>query len=87
MNAVIPGPVATDSLATYLGDQPHLLDLLLRHTPTGALATPEDIAAVATFLCSDMAQAVTGQSLAVDGGISAQGGPWYELTSLTKDIG
>jgi 3-oxoacyl-[acyl-carrier protein] reductase len=36
--------------------------------PLGRLQEPEDIAHLATFLCSDLADAITGQSLAVDAG-------------------
>jgi Tropinone reductase 1 len=39
----------------------------------GRLAEPEDVAGVATFLCSPAAAYVTGQTLAVDGGYSVMG--------------
>ena len=40
--------------------------------PLGRLATPDDIARAVAFLCSDLAAYVTGQTLAVDGGATAQ---------------
>ena len=36
--------------------------------PIGRMIEPEDIANLATFLCSDLASAITGQTIAVDGG-------------------
>ncbi len=36
--------------------------------PIGRLIEPEEIAHLATFLCSDLADAITGQTIAVDGG-------------------
>jgi NAD(P)-dependent dehydrogenase (short-subunit alcohol dehydrogenase family) len=39
-------------------------------TPLGRLADPQDIANAALFLCSDMASYVTGEIMAVDGGLS-----------------
>jgi enoyl-[acyl-carrier protein] reductase III len=41
-----------------------------RHTPAGRLVTPEDIANVVAFLCSDEADMIRGQTLVVDGGYS-----------------
>jgi NAD(P)-dependent dehydrogenase (short-subunit alcohol dehydrogenase family) len=39
-------------------------------TPAGRLVTPEDVAAVASFLTSEAAAMITGQTLVVDGGSS-----------------
>ena len=38
--------------------------------PAGRLGTPEEIAAVAAFLCSERASYVTGVALLVDGGLT-----------------
>ena len=45
-------------------------------TPIGRIGEPEDLANMALFLASDESTFVTGQALAVDGGITA-GSPWH----------
>jgi enoyl-[acyl-carrier protein] reductase III len=79
VNAVVPGPVETASLDRYLRGLPDVRDRLLAHTPIGRFATPDDVAATVAFLCGPDAAAITGQVVTVDGGISAQGGPWHDL--------
>ena len=81
-NTIVPGPVLTDSLETYLGGREDVRELLVHHTPVGRLATPDDIAEVAAFLVSPAAAMISGQVLVVDGGISAQGGPWGAMRDL-----
>ena len=47
---------------------PEFLQAAVRETVLGRIATPEDVANVVVFLCSDYARHVTGQVLNVDGG-------------------
>jgi NAD(P)-dependent dehydrogenase (short-subunit alcohol dehydrogenase family) len=42
-------------------------------TPLDRVGTPDDIAEVVLFLCSDMARFVTGQNIVVDGGMTLHG--------------
>jgi 3-oxoacyl-[acyl-carrier protein] reductase len=67
VNAVAPGYVATDMTADHLGDAATFERAIGRH-PLGRLGTPEDIADVVAFLCSDAARFITGQSINVSGG-------------------
>lgn len=83
VNCVIPGAIDTDSLRLYFRDrEDELLPLLVDQTPMGRLGRVDDVAALVAFLCSREAGFLTGQSIVVDGGISAQGGPWGAFRSL-----
>jgi NAD(P)-dependent dehydrogenase (short-subunit alcohol dehydrogenase family) len=42
---------------------------LLERTPTGRWTTPEDVAEVIAFLCSDRARQINGEVIRVDGGL------------------
>ena len=68
-NAVAPGVVMTDLTKDM---NPEILDFFVKNTPLQRFATPEDIAAAVTFLVSDEANSITGQVLAVDGGMVMQ---------------
>jgi 3-oxoacyl-[acyl-carrier protein] reductase len=69
-NAVAPGLVPTEGTQAHFGDESARAGrgALL---PLGRLGTPEDIAGVVSFLCSDDARYVTGQVIRVDGGYTA----------------
>jgi len=67
VNAVAPGYIATDMTAQHLGDPATFERAMGRH-PLGRMGTPEDVADVVAFLCSDGARFITGQSLNVSGG-------------------
>jgi NAD(P)-dependent dehydrogenase (short-subunit alcohol dehydrogenase family) len=67
VNAVAPGYVATDMTADHFSD-PATLDRAVSRHPLGRLCTPEDVADVVAFLCSDSAKFITGQSINVSGG-------------------
>lgn len=63
VNAVSPGLIATDMTAGL-----PVADLLPR-IPLGRLGTPQEVAEVVAFLCSDKAGYITGQVISVNGGI------------------
>jgi len=65
-NAVAPGFVMTE-LTQDLDEK--LLDAIKAQTPLGRFASPEEIADAVAFLASDEAAYITGQVLAVDGGL------------------
>lgn len=70
VNAIAPGAIRTDALATVL--TPQIEKAMLRHTPLGRLGEPSDIAHAALFLCSSAASWVSGQVLTVSGGGSQE---------------
>lgn len=69
VNAVEPWFTRT-SLAEAVLAQPATLGPIVSRTPLGRIAEPEEIASVIAFLCLPAASYVTGQSVAVDGGMS-----------------
>ena len=69
-NALCPGPVLTPLLAKFLSDEERRQRRLV-HIPMGRFGEPVEIAAAGLFLASDESSFVTGQSLLVDGGITA----------------
>ena len=70
-NAIAPATVLTPSRAALLSD-PKARDAMLARLPTGRFVTPEEVAAAVVYLASDAAASVTGQVLAIDGGLTAQ---------------
>ena len=76
VNAVGPGIIRTPLLEAYLEQYPERGRSAIEHTPLGRLGEPEDVADVVMFLASDQSRFVTGQTIYVDGGLSA-GHPWW----------
>jgi NAD(P)-dependent dehydrogenase (short-subunit alcohol dehydrogenase family) len=76
VNAVGPGVIRTPLLERYLAEYPERGTAAIDHTPLGRLGEPDDVAEVVLFLASDAARFVTGQTIYVDGGLSA-GHPWW----------
>ena len=68
VNSVAPGVVATPLMASTL-ERTGVRDDFLRHIPLGRIGEPADVAESVAFLLSDAARYVTGQTLAVDGGM------------------
>lgn len=66
VNAIAPGAIRTDALASVL--TPEVETAMLRHTPLGRLGEAEDIAHAALFLCSRASSWISGQVLTVSGG-------------------
>jgi len=66
-NVVAPGWIETD-ITAGLGDE--IKSAALGAIPLGRFGRPEDVAGVVAFLVSDAAAYITGQTLAVDGGMT-----------------
>ena len=77
VNAVCPGFVRTSMQDREVAWEAQLRGITpdeviadyIRQTPLGRLETPEDVAGVAVFLCSDGARFMTGQGINVTGGV------------------
>jgi NAD(P)-dependent dehydrogenase (short-subunit alcohol dehydrogenase family) len=71
VNAVAPTTVMTESRQQLLSD-PKTRTNALSRIPSGRFATPEEVAAAVIYLASPAAGSVTGHTLTVDGGLTAQ---------------
>ncbi len=80
-NTISPGYVWTSLVENQIPDtmkarglsrEQVMNDVLLAAQPTKKFVTPEQVAALAVFLCRDEAAAITGANLSVDGGWTAQ---------------
>ena len=72
VNAVAPGPVATDMLDRFVGRNETAKAGFLGSIPAKRAATVDEIAETIVFIASAKAPYLTGQSIAVDGGYTAQ---------------
>lgn len=64
-NAIAPGLILTDAARAGV---PELIDVIARHVLTPRLGRPEDVAALATFLASDEAGFINGETIRCNGG-------------------
>jgi NAD(P)-dependent dehydrogenase (short-subunit alcohol dehydrogenase family) len=69
-NAIAPS-AATTGMVEWLETLPGGVEGFAAAQPMGRIGTPEDIASVAVFLCSEYAGFVNGVVIPVDGGIEA----------------
>jgi len=80
-NAICPGYVWTPLVAAQVADQArvhHLSEaevvreVMLEPQPTRQFVQPEEIAALAAYLCGDLARSITGSAISIDGGWTAK---------------
>ncbi len=72
VNTISAGVVDTDALKKF-PNRDEIISQSLAGTPLGRLTTPEDVADLALFLCSDGAAMIHGQVVVVDGGYAVRG--------------
>jgi NAD(P)-dependent dehydrogenase (short-subunit alcohol dehydrogenase family) len=76
INAVCPGFIRTPLVERFFDltsrENPHISAQVTALHPLGRLGTPEEVAEVVVWLCSDAASFVTGHTMSVDGGYLAQ---------------
>jgi NAD(P)-dependent dehydrogenase (short-subunit alcohol dehydrogenase family) len=72
VNTIAPGYYNTYRNRNELGTEEQRRQAGERHIPIGRVGEPDDVAGAALLLCSDAGAYITGQTLYVDGGITAQ---------------
>jgi 3-oxoacyl-[acyl-carrier protein] reductase len=68
-NTLLPGRIATDRLRDNHGSLEAAAEAAKTQVPAGRLGKPEEMAAAAAFLASERASYITGEALAIDGGL------------------
>jgi NAD(P)-dependent dehydrogenase (short-subunit alcohol dehydrogenase family) len=76
-NCICPARIRTPFVdgfvaKNYPGREEEMLRELSAYQPVGRMGTPEEVAALALYLCSDEASFVTGQAYPLDGGVLNQ---------------
>lgn len=71
VNAVSGGIIDTGTMQAFARDTGMDLPATLRNVPVGRMGGPDEMAALAAFLLTPQAAYITGQTLVVDGGLSA----------------
>ena len=72
VNTVSAGAVDTDALKKF-PNRDLILETAIKRTPLGRLVTPDDVADVTLFLCSNLSNMIQGQVVTVDGGYAIMG--------------
>ncbi|MDX6581556.1 MAG: hypothetical protein QOI10_740 [Solirubrobacterales bacterium] len=78
-NAILPGLVATENVLAMPAE---IRERLLETLPSGRMAEPAEVAALAAYLASEEAGYVTGEAIAIDGGGSLN---TFSLTRSVRD--
>jgi 3-oxoacyl-[acyl-carrier protein] reductase len=69
VNAVAPGFIRTERMGMLPSE---VIERAQKSSVLGRVAEPDDVAHVISFLCSDSARHITGQTIVVDGGLSLE---------------
>jgi NAD(P)-dependent dehydrogenase (short-subunit alcohol dehydrogenase family) len=71
VNAIVPGPIATESWLARVEQIPGLIERIAAAVPLGRVGTKADITSLVVFLASDAASFITGAAIPIDGGKTA----------------
>lgn len=79
VNAISPGPIYVENWDNFA--TPESIERSAQQLPLGRIGRPEDVAGAAAFLASEDASFITGQTIYVDGGLTAQARPPGDQTT------
>lgn len=69
INSVCPGVIETELTKQVLKEED--IESIIKQIPKGRLGTPEEVANLVYFLCSDLNTYITGQNIVIDGGLTS----------------
>jgi len=72
VNAVCPGAIDTPMMDETFERFPGFREMLIGFVPMARMGRPEEVASAIAWLCSDAASFITGESLAIEGGLLAR---------------
>ena len=70
MNAIAPGYLATQMTDIYMQDEP-MKQRFIGSIPIGRLCEPREVGLLAVYLASEASDYMTGQTIFLDGGMTA----------------
>ena len=82
LNAIAPGPFPTEGAWTRLVPDESFEEKFLSKIPAGRYGDPEELANLATFIMSDMAEYMTGECVVIDGGEKLSAGQFNFIDKL-----
>jgi 2-deoxy-D-gluconate 3-dehydrogenase len=71
VNAIAPGTIETPSRKAHFESDPPARGRMLARIPSGRFGLPQEVAGTVAFLASDDGAYITGQTLVLDGGLTA----------------
>ena len=69
VNAIAPGLIRSDGTSKGIHDELGLFDMVVAHQAVKRNGLPDDLTGAISFLLSDEAEFITGQTLVIDGGL------------------
>ena len=83
--AIAPGPIRTEGAWKQLIPDSSVEDVLIKRNPSRRLGQPEELANLAAFLISDMADYINGDCITLDGGEWLSGAGQFNLLTQMDD--
>ena len=87
MNCIAPGPIFTEGAFSRLDPSGQMINESVKAIPTGRLGETEEIANLATYMCSDYASWLNAESVTFDGGeFRSLAGEFSRLREVPKEM-